>query len=188
MPDAKTLFLVAHIFGVALGAGGAFMSDAMFMSAVRDSRFSKTEIRFLKLASVLIWSGLTLLVLSGIGIFSTDPERYMASSKFLAKMTIVGVIVLNGFVFHFWHLPLIHRHTGVHFPTSDEFMHKRVWILVSGAVSALSWSSALVLGSLSSVPLSYGAIMGLYGGCITVAIGGALLLRDKLLPRGKRNT
>jgi hypothetical protein len=188
MPETallKTALAIAHLFGVAVGAGGAFMSDAMFMSSVKDSRFSKTEVRFLKLGSVMIWSGVALLVLSGLGLFSFDPARYLASSKFLAKMTIVTAIVVNGLVFHFWHIPLIHKHMGMHFPTSDEFMRKRSWIMASGAVSFVSWSSAIVLGALRGVPWSYPQIMGLYLAVLAAAVVIAVSLKDVVLSKGR---
>lgn len=184
--DLKTLYTIGHLLGVALGAGGAFMSDAMFIKSARDKRFSRTEIGFLKLGSTLVWIGVGVLVASGAAIFSLDPEGYLASSKFLAKMTIVGIIVLNGLVFHFWHLPLIHRHKDIHFATSDEFVRKRIWVLVSGGISGFSWTAAIILGALRSLPYSYGTLMGIYFAGLVLSIGTAIALRNHILPRHHR--
>jgi hypothetical protein len=179
----KTIFTIFHLMGVALGAGGAFLSDSMFISSVKDNRFSKTEIRFLKLASKMVWIGIILLVLSGIFIFFTDTEYYLASSKFLAKMSIVLIIILNGIAFHFWHLPLIHQHENIHFPTSNTFTNRRMWVLASGAISIISWLSALILGSLQKVNASYFEIMAMYIVLVFLAVFISWTLRDNILPK-----
>ena len=166
----KTLLTIVHLLGVVTGAGGAYLSDAMFFSTVKDEKVSKTELRFLKIGSRFVWFGLTLLIISGIGIFLTDTETYLNSSKFLTKMTIVGVILLNGIVFHMSHLPRIERHVGHHFPSSDEFMRHRPLLLASGALSFVSWTSAIILGSLKILPYSYSSIMIVYLSVIIVAI------------------
>ena len=40
--NVKTLFLIAHLFGLALGAGGAFISDILFLKSVKDRKITKT--------------------------------------------------------------------------------------------------------------------------------------------------
>lgn len=174
--DWQLIFTIGHLIGVALGAGGAYVSDAMFFSSVKDAKISPTELRFLHIGSRLVWVGLAILIFSGIGLFSLDPVTYLASSKFLVKMTIILIIFLNGLVFHFAHLDRIRRHVGEHFPSSDEFMRKRPILMASGAVSFVSWTSAIVLGALSSLSFSYLEIMSVYAVITLAAITGALTL------------
>lgn len=181
--DPKTLFSIIHLFGVAIGAGGAFMSDAMFFSAVKDGKFSATEIRFLKLGSQMVWMGVVLLLISGALLFSLDPDHYLNSTKFLAKMTVVGVILINGAFFHLVHIPRITRHTGEYFTSSDEFVRTSPILFASGAVSFVSWSSAIVLGVLHQIPYGYGEIMLAYSLILAVAIGLALSLRKRFFSR-----
>jgi hypothetical protein len=153
--DLKTIYTILHLFGVAIGAGGAFMSDAMYLSSVKDKRLLPTEARFLRLGGFMVWSGLFLLVISGILLFSTNPAYYLASDKFLLKMITVGIITVNGLVFHLIHLPVLHRTTdkeAMH--TDDEFKKKSLMIYVSGGISAVSWSAAIILGALRSLPVS----------------------------------
>jgi hypothetical protein len=78
--DTRSLLVIGHVFGVALGAGDAFMSDAMFLKSARDRRFSKTEVGFLKLGNVMVWTGVALLVATGAGLLSLNPERLLTSS------------------------------------------------------------------------------------------------------------
>ena len=134
------------------------------------------EMRFLELSSRVVWIGLLILFLSGLGLFSTNPEKYLASSKFLAKITIVSIIFLNGLVFHFFHLPRIKRHVGEYFQFSDEFMRYRPTLLISGAISFISWTSALILGALPYVAYSYSTIMYVYLGLVTLAAIGSLII------------
>lgn len=178
--ELKLILTIFHLLGVALGAGGAYMSDVMFFSSAKDGRISRTELRFLTLGSIMVWTGLAILLLSGLGLFSLDLERYLASSKFQAKATIVLIIFLNGLVFHFSHLDRLKRHTDEHFPSSDEFMRKRPILLASGAISFVSWTSALVLGAIPGLPYSYGLIMAGYLTVVALAIASALFLFRKV--------
>ncbi|MBI1833913.1 MAG: hypothetical protein HYR90_03740 [Candidatus Andersenbacteria bacterium] len=86
--------IIFHLVGVILGAGGAVLSDAMFFSSIRDRKLTKTELRFMRMGSHFVWAGLAILVTTGTIIFSSNPEFYMASTKFLAKVTIVSLIIL----------------------------------------------------------------------------------------------
>ena len=180
--DLRTFLIILHLFGVALGAGGAYMSDGMFFSSIKDEKFSKTELRFLKLGSKFVWIGLLLLVLSGIGLFLTDPVKYMESTKFLSKMSIVAIIIANGIFFHLSHIPHLSRHEDTHFPSSDEFGRKRGLLLASGVVSMVSWSFALVLGALKSVPYPYWIIMLVYLGVVSIGVALSQLLKGYILP------
>lgn len=171
------MYLIAHIFGAILGAGGAFTSDAMFFSTIKDGRINKDELRFMKLGGKLVWLGLSLLIISGIFLFLTDPATYIASGKFLAKMSIVGIIAINGLIFHLVHIPHIQGHLGIKFTHSKTFMKRASFIFISGAISMVSWISTVILGTLKSVPYSYTHIMGIYLAIITVAVIGALLIK-----------
>ena len=182
--DLHTGYIIFHLLGVVLGAGGAFMSDAMFFSSAKDGQISEMEIRFLKLASRVVWIGIIILVISGALIFLEDTEKYLNSSKFLAKMTIVGIIILNGVIFHISHIPFLYRHTNLHMCLSKEVKDRMPGLIVSGVVSMISWLSALVLGSLKTVPYSYFVIMGFYLAVLALGISFALLFKKYILPAG----
>ena len=185
--ETKDLFLIIHLFGVVIGMGGAFVSGQMFFSSVKDQKISDTELRFLELGSKMVWIGLTILVVSGAVLFSLDTERYLDSSKFLVKMTIVAILIVNGFLFHVSHLPRIARHIGEHLPSSDEFMRRKHFLLVNGAISVVSWSSALILGALKTVPYAYWQIMLVYGVIVVLAGGISLMfIGRKVLPPSSR--
>ncbi len=183
--ELYNLLIIIHLFGIALGAGGAFASDMIFLTSVKDKSISSTEFTFIKLASRIVWSGLAILVLSGIMLFSLDPSRLGSSSKFQAKMTIVSVIIINGIIFHAFHIPRIKRHQNEHFPSSDEFVRHRTLLTASGALSVTSWFSALLLGGWRSFPFSYTETIVVYGAVALSAMGIAFLIRHKVVPHHK---
>jgi len=179
--DAKTLLTIGHVLGAVIGAGGAYASDLMFFASVRDRKLTAVELSFMRVGSKMVWVGLALLILTGLGIFSLNPEFYLSSSKFLVKMTIVAIITVNGLIFHLAHMPMFRRHSDHHFPSSSEFVRKSPYIMASGAISALSWTWALVLGVLRGLPYSYGQILVAYLMTIAIAIVVALIIRKRLL-------
>lgn len=181
MFDLKTISLIGHLLGVAIGAGAAFMGDLFFFISARDRKFSKDESRFLHIAGNMTWIGLLLLIISGIGLFATNPEQYLNSTKFLAKLVIVAIIIVNGFILHLGHMPRIKKVIGLHFPTSKEFRDNSRIMLMSGAVSVVSWTTVIILGSLKSVPLAVWQILGIYLIFVLVAISIAQMLRKWIL-------
>lgn len=193
MPDfsfiePKTLLLIVHLVGLALGVGGALISDAMFFKAIRDFRITKTEMGFLTLGSAAIITGLALLVLSGAGMFSLDPDRYLASTKFLAKMTIVALLVVNGIVLHQLQIPYLHRLVREGRSTKSGFATHRTLFLLGGAVSLVSWIAALTLGAFRTIPWPYHSIMGAYFAVLILVFCLAYVLRDRLIPIEMKKT
>jgi hypothetical protein len=180
--DTKTAWTIIHLFGVALGAGGAFVSDGMFFTSIKDKTLSVTELKFLKLGGRFVWVGLSLLIISGLGLFLTNPEGYLASSKFIAKMSIVGVITLNGIYFHLSHIPFLELRKEMHFRTIPELAHKRIFLLISGVISVISWVFSIVLGSLRSIPYSVFEILSVYLILIICGVISSYFLRERILP------
>jgi len=179
--DFNLIYTIGHLFGVAIGAGGAYLSDFMFMQSIRDRKISATEFKFMSLGSKFVWVGLGLLFVSGLGLFSTDPQTYLTSSKFQTKMAIVAILTINGLIFLLVHMPRIKRHQGSHYPSSDEFRRKAPWLLLSGVISVTSWTSAIILGGLRSIPYTF--TQGLIGYLAVIVIGFviALAIKNKLL-------
>lgn len=175
--DLKTIYLIGHIFGAILGAGGAFASDAIFFNSVKDGRITDDELRFMRLGSKLVWAGVALLVISGILLVFTNPTRYLSSDKFLAKLTVVALIIINGIIFHLIHIPHIRNHLGLVFRESPTFIKRAPIILASGALSMVSWITTVILGTLRNVPYSYTQIICTYLVVVIIAIIGAVAMK-----------
>jgi hypothetical protein len=179
--DARMTFLMLHLFGVALGAGAAFTGDWLFLRSIRDRRLSKDEMRLMDTAGVVVWVGLVLLILSGIGLVMQRPDIFLHSDKFWAKMTVVAVIALNGLAFHLVHRPIMKRSVGKKFSAASEVIRKRSWLMASGAISVTSWSYAIVLGVLRATPFSYAQFIGLYVVLLILAIGVSFMIKERIL-------
>lgn len=179
--DARTIYSFIHLIGIVLGAGGAFMTDAMFFSSLQDKKIIESEIRFLHLGSKMIWTGLALLLISGFALFFLDPERYLSSDRFLAKVTIVGIIIVNGIVLHAVHFPRLCRHVGDYLPKSRDFMKGSKLLFMGGVISAVSWSTVLVLGSFKKIPYSYPQILLGYLAVLILGAVVAIWLEKKML-------
>lgn len=167
--EYKTVFIIFHLVGLALGLGGALVSDYLFFRFLKDLKLSKQELYVMGLMSGVVWAGLFLLILSGIFIFLSNPVGYMASSKFLLKMLVVLALTLNGCLLHFYikpRLKLIDWAAGL----KDKHRKIRRVAFGAGAVSVTSWLLATVLGSLSSIPFEIFEAAGLYAILLLIAV------------------
>jgi hypothetical protein len=153
----------------------------MFFSTIKDGRITSDELRFMKLGSRLVWAGIALLVISGILLVSTDPTGYFSSDKFLAKLTIVSLIIINGIIFHLIHIPHIKKHLEIIFRESPTFVKRAPFILASGALSMISWISTVILGVLRGVPYTYIQIISIYLVIVILAMTGAVIMRKVIL-------
>jgi len=182
LATVKSVVLLLHLFGLALGAGAAFFSDFLFFNILKDKKINQTEYRILKLVSGVVWLGLSLLLISGLLLFAGHYEELIHLDKFLAKMTIVSILILNGILFHFIHIPALGKYINKDLSKSKEFMQKYAnSFFISGAISGVSWVAAIVLGGLELATLSYWFIMGAYLIASLIASILALNMKRKIL-------
>lgn len=178
--SAKTVSIILHVLSVVLGMGAALVSDILFSSYIVDKKINPTENKTLSLLSRVIWISLALIVLTGFAIFLSNPDKYLHSAKFITKMSIVGVLIVNGILF--W--KVTHKELKSLNFTDTNSHHRIVRVrklsFAFGAVSMTSWLSAFVLGSLSVVPLTLPTLLGGYILALVIAISTSQLLEYKL--------
>jgi hypothetical protein len=175
-------FTYAHLIGFALGFGGAMVSDAIFFSSIKDKIITNTEYRFMKLGSRLVWIGLAVLFASGVVLVLLQPDL-LTNAKFLTKMVIVSVIVCNGIIFHYVHMPHLISHIHIPLYTSHTFRQRSHFLTMSGGVSVISWFSAALLGSISSVPYSFIYLLAVYAVLLLSAVLGGITINYLLFRR-----
>ena len=157
--------LLIHILGIALGLGGATIVDIFFFKFLKDFRISQYESDTLRTLSQVIWFSLGIIVLSGIGLTIPNAGVLLASPRFLMKMVIIFVIILNGAILNLLVSPKLikisfgKRH--VHHP--DQLHHLRRIAFGLGAVSIVSWYSAFIAAFLKTVEMSIWSWLGGYG-------------------------
>ncbi len=176
----KTISVILHVFFVISGMGAALVSDVLFNSYIKDGRIQKGENGTLGALSGIVWISLGFIVLSGLFLFLSDPLRYATSVKFLIKMTIVGVIIINGYVFHRLIHPSLQKINFVDTQVNHKYVRLRKLAFTCGAISALSWLIAFVLGMLEHVPFSYAEALVGYGVLILGGVFVAQLIEYKL--------
>lgn len=159
---------IAHVISVIFGMGSALVSDVLFTFYSKDKKLNKTEINTLSVLSKVVLISLFFIIASGFVIFLSDTDKYLSSAKFLSKMTIMLILLINGYI--------LHKYVWSHLLQKDFFISKRERPIrriafVSGAISVASWVFVCVLGVLDDVVFSYYQIVLFY---VIVVIIGAL--------------
>lgn len=168
----KTFSTVLHVLSAVCAMGAAFSADILFHFFAADRKLSFMEARVLSTLSRVVWYGLLAVTVTGLAILLADPARYLASTKFLSKMTIMAVLVLNGL--------MLDRYVRVHLLSEGFFIARREAFarkvaFACGTISAVSWVSILALGVIDGVKSSYASVMGLYGGILGTLIVASLI-------------
>ncbi len=164
--EITLLITLFHIIGVALGVGGATVSDLLFFRALADKKISRDELNLLHTLSYVLWAGLAILFLSGIGfitaqVVATGTSTYLVSAWFWAKMTIVFLLFCNALAMHNFIFPFMQAQVGERL--DHAVIKPKTWLFATtGVVSILSWYSAMVLGVTRGLDLPYLYIINLY--------------------------
>lgn len=166
----KTALLIGHIIGVVMGAGGATLSHSLFLTSASDNYIDRSECKLLKATSKIVVLGLVVLCLTGAGFFLVGD---IPSQRFWAKMTIVSIAVINGYILHRKVFPLFEKCSREKIPLISETFLAHIRLIVStGAVSTTSWYAAIILGTWRSLALSYVDIMAWYLAILAVILIG----------------
>jgi hypothetical protein len=176
---AHLIVSILHIMGVAIGVGAATATDPLFLSSIRNRKLSSDQLVLLHNISRVVMAGLTLVVLSGIAHLWLHPTA-IYNTGFLAKMTIVFIVAVNGMLFHFKVLPHLEEHV-------DERMNPKSLceelplMAATGALSGVSWYSALILAFLMPFEFPYLLLFSAYLTVVTGAIIVAYLALSHII-------
>lgn len=175
--DYYLLAKLGHFIGIALGVGGAVASDLLFLRSIKDRKISEDEVALLSQLSVLLWTGLIVLLVSGLSFMwiqyeQTGVIKYLASEPFLAKMTIFGFLFANAFVFHAYIFPKMKQAV-----TEDTFHvaveeHAGAFAIV-GSISIVSWLYLFLLGIFRGITpkyFTYEQVLAIYALLLLIAI------------------
>ncbi len=157
--STKVPATVLHVISVIFGMGSALVSDILFTFFSKDKKLNKTEINTLSILSNVVLISLFFIILSGLSIFLSDIDKYLSSAKFLSKMTIMIVLLINGYV--------LNKFVWSHLLKRDFFISKsarpmRKLAFIAGAISVISWLSVCILGIVKNLNLLYFEIITLY--------------------------
>lgn len=174
----RGFLVLLHLVGAALGVGAATITDLLFFNFLKDFRVSEKENEIFRLMSQVIWFALIIIILSGIGLFLPDSERLLASPKFLVKMIVVAVIIVNGAALNIFVAPRMVKicFGGPHEHEEGELHHLRRLSYALGAISLVSWYSAFILGFLDASPLPFLPLLGVYALLVALAVAGSQIM------------
>lgn len=172
--EIKLFITLGHIIGATLGVGGATASDLLFFRALKDKKISGDEYGLLKTLSVLLWSALFLLLVSGLAFFALqyhETGSIVLSERFLTKLFVYGILFTNAWAFHLYALPFLKKHLNAPLTLSPRVLGR---LAIIGSISIVSWYTALFIGVFRKVPdLYYDQILAGYILILLLAIGVA---------------
>ena len=171
---ARLLLLFVHVLAFALALGCVLREDAKLLSPQPlDPQALRAAARLVRFALIILWaSGIALIVLDTNAVFS----RVAQQPKLLAKLSVVGILSLNGVALHLIAFPAL---------LGDRVRVRNAAAVAAalGAVSAASWLAATLLGiTRTSVQgFTYADLMLAY--CVMLAAAltvGLLIVRPRI--------
>jgi uncharacterized membrane protein len=88
-----------HVAGLLAGGGSAIAADrAPLVAWKRDADSRLAHVRVLHGTHRAVLIGLTLVIFSGVFLFASDVDTYLASRVFWIKMGMVVLLMVNGSV------------------------------------------------------------------------------------------
>ncbi len=168
--ELKTIIKITHLFGLALGIGGALLLDLIIFNFFHKRTITDEKFEILKQSTRVVTFGLVLLWLSGVAYllyYAAYFEQGLHNPKVWAKVAIVSVLTVNGLLIHHFILPHIQARTGKTL-FHDCNRRQQLIMLSASVISVVSWLMPLALGSCkelnfsvhwSDILLAYAAIL-----------------------------
>lgn len=179
--EYKKISTITHVFAVILGMGSALVSDILFNFYIKDKKINPTENSTLEVLSKVIWVSLWAIMLSGVAIFLSNPDAYSSSPKFLLKIFIVSMVIINGYLFARITHGSLQKLNFTDTNSNNKYVRIRRLSFAFGSVSIISWLSAFVLGSIRSISVSFWQGLIIYGVLLVVGIVGSQIIERMIV-------
>jgi uncharacterized membrane protein len=181
-----SFIVMLHVLFMALGLGAATLTDVFFFKFLKDGRVSEQEANVLSVLSEFIWLALCFIVITGFALYLPEATHFNDVPKFLAKMIVVGVIIVNGAFLNLYVAPKLVKISFAqpHHHKEGELGRARRIAFALGPISIISWYSAFILGSIpSSTPIAFFTFLKLYGLALMVGIVVGQFFENRLSKR-----
>lgn len=167
----KTLIVYAHLLAACVAIGVLLIQDVALIRSKGnplDAHSIKELIksaRIVSIALVVLWVSGALLTVVG---YLENPQQYLWNQKLWAKFSVVLILTANGFLLHFYSFPKVATGHGI----IGLGVMEQMIVMVSGAVSSVSWLFACFLGVARSwnYTVDYSYIMSIYAAILVAAI------------------
>lgn len=157
-----TPILIMHFAGFILGVGGATIADIIFIKFLRDFKISEAEQSVLKILTQIVWFGLFLIIISGIGLYLPNAEILNQSPKFIMKMIAVFVVILNGTILTLLIEPKLLKTACSTCVNIIQTSKLRRLCFALGSISFISWYTAVTLEIFKNITLSLNELLTIY--------------------------
>ncbi len=95
----RTLVAFVHVGALIAGGGLAVATDRAVLSSVVDDDWSRRSLLdTLQATHRFVIVSLALITISGLLLFASDYETFLYSKFFWIKMSLVGLLMINGLV------------------------------------------------------------------------------------------
>ena len=145
MIEIEALVRFIHVIGAVVAVGGVLSTDLINAYKFFHPERFDYDIRVEKIFSLMIWTGLFTLAVTGSLIFMGYPAA-VEGAVFQLKMFFVAVLFLNGAFLNTWIEP---RFEEINEDEGRNLRDERKFELIAGAsaaVSVISWMIALTIG------------------------------------------
>jgi uncharacterized membrane protein len=183
LSSQRMWWVIIHNVGFILGLGGATITDLFFFRFLKDNTISAEEKGTMDMLSNVIWVGLAILIVSGVVLYLPEQARLDVSPKFLLKVIVVGVVVVNGILLNMLVAPRLRE---LSFENTPPARHFRKIAFALGGISISSWYAAFLLGSFRSIPVSFLLGLCIYAGLLLTVIVGSQLY-EAMITRKPKN-
>lgn len=144
---SRMAIVYAHLIACCVAIGLILMSDiAMIRQLISGNPRARMDPKHLHDLQNTVALALIALWITGAAIITLDASSkgwsYFANPKLQAKITVVCLLTLNGFLLHHRVLPLMKKAGSL----LNMSYSQRSFAVFAGAVSAVSWFYAALLG------------------------------------------
>ena len=176
MEMLRLIIVYVHLIACCAAIGLVLLSDFALIGKLASGNYSDNEdyarlgvvMRVVTLALIALWvSGCAIIYLD----YSVKGMEYFYNPKLQAKLIIVSLLTLNGFLLHGTVMPAIGRFNSLLMLPFSPLM----LAIFSGAVSGVSWFYAALLGVGRPLSWKYSLLELLAAYPVLIAGGMALI-------------
>ncbi len=173
----QPLIVFVYLIGLALGVGGATFGNVFFLKFLKDLKISHEEAPILQTVSQVLWFGLGLVVIGGVGLYFVTAATASQADQIMAAV-VTGVIVINGAFLNLKVMPHLVRISFGDDPQKtpqQELQRERKIAFGLSAISLVSWYVLLVLTAWTT-PFSLAGMLLAYLALLVMAVVASQIL------------
>ena len=143
--NLRTLFILVHTFGLAFGLGGVTINVALMIKARFDKELASVMSKVSKIIGPLIFLGLVLLTISGIGFMRLG---YLLTRTLAVKHILIVALWIEGPLIFYFTSKLEKLSPKLSEPPSPKFLSTRRKMQALAAVGLVLWYTITFLAVL----------------------------------------